>query len=162
MFDFGKYYVGLFFISKRFSNLWIVQQFFEDRIHYFLANLETNLAKHLLKSLRVLFSNDINVKVAIDHPFDNFKSNSIIFLFFPSLSSCDGVSLRSIQYILDLFFLKHGLNKISSLRPILKVVELLSFTFAVIILIGHLVNLDDSKEGKNVIFIPVHIPDLII
>lgn len=104
------------------------------------------------------FSNDIDVKVAVDPLLDDFGSNSIVFLLFPSLSSCGRVSSRFIYYIPDLFYLKHGLNKVGLLRPIFKVAELFFLALAIVVLFTHLT---DLKKGKNVILAPVHTSDLI-
>ena len=111
--------------------------------------------------LRIFFSNNVDVKVTVDPLLDDFKSDRIVFLLFPSLSSYGGVSSKSIHYIIDIFFLEHYLGKVGSLRSILKVVELLSLALAIVVLISHFANLNDLEEGKNVILASVHTPDLI-
>ena len=156
--DFSKYCVGFLIISERLSNSWIVQQFFKNGIYYFLTNLQTDSTDYLPGSLGVSFSNDVNVKINVYPLLNNFRSNSIVLLFFPSINSCDGVSLRSIHYISDLFFLKHCLGKVGPLRPVLKAAELFSLALAVVIFVSHL---DDLVEGKNIILVSVHTPDLI-
>lgn len=148
MLDFGKYCISLLFISKKLNKPWIVQQFFEDRVYYSLANL-------LLGSLRVFFSNNVDIKFAVDLLLDDLKRDSIVFLFFPSLSGNSEVSSRSIHYISDLFFFKHDLSKVGLLRPIFKATELLSFALTIVGLISHFADLDDLEEGKNVILVPV-------
>lgn len=107
------------------------------------------MAEYLLGPLRVFFSNNVDVKVTIDPLLDDFKSDSIVFFFFPSLSICDRVSLRSIYYIPDLFFLKYDLSKVSTLRPILEVAELFSFVLMLVILVSYFADFDNLKEGKK-------------
>ena len=123
--------------------------------------MQTDLTESFLGPLRVSFSNDVDVKVTVDPLHNDFRSNSIVLLLFPSLSSCNGVSSRSIYYIPDLFILEYCLNKVGSLKLVLKTAELLSFVFAVVILVSYLADLDDLEEDKNVILVPVHTPDLI-
>lgn len=120
------------------------------------------MAKCFSGLLRILFSNNVYVKVAIDPLLNDFRSDSVVFFLFPSLSSCSRVSSRSIYYILNFFFLKYGLNKVSPLRLIIKAAENFSFAFAVIVFVSYFADLDDLKEGKNVILTLVHILDLII
>lgn len=149
LFDLGKYCIGLFFVSKKLSNLWIVKQFFEDGIYYSLANLWADLAKYLPKLLRVFFSYDVNVEVCIDLLLDDFWSDSVVFLLFPSLSGYGEISSRSIYYIADFFFLKHNLSKVSSLRLILKAMELFTLALAIIIIVNHLDDLDYDIKCNN-------------
>lgn len=47
------------------------------------------------------------------------------------------------------FFLKHGLNKVNLFRPILKAAELLSFAFAIVIIISHLDALEEGVKCNN-------------
>lgn len=82
-----------------------------------------------LKSLKVFFSNNINIKIYTDLLFDNFGSNCIIFLFFLNLGSKGKLILQAICNIPNFFFFKHGLCKIDPLEPILKVLEFLFFYF---------------------------------
>ena len=69
-----------------------------------------------------------------------------LFFFFFSLNSYGGISSRSINYILDLFFFKYSLSKVDPLRLVFKGTELLSLTLVVVIVVSHL---DDLKEVKN-------------
>ena len=131
-------------------------------MYYSLVNLRTDLTKCLLGPLRIFFSYDINIKITVDPLLDDFRSNNIVFLFFPSLSSCVEISLRFIHYIPNLFLLKNYLGKVDPLRPVLKAVELLSLAFAIIVRVSDFADLDDLVEGKNVIFARMHTPDLII
>ncbi len=95
----------------------------------------------------VSFSNDVDIEVGVDPLLDDFGSNSVILLLLPSLSSCSRISTRSIYYILDLFFLEHGLSKIGPLRPILKAAELLSLPLAVVVFVHHFD--DDLEEDEK-------------
>ena len=70
--DFDEYCVRFLFIFKRLDNPGVVQQFFEDRVYYSLANLRANSAECLPRLLRFLFSNDVDIKVAVDPPLDDF------------------------------------------------------------------------------------------
>ena len=114
-----------------------------------MTNLQVNLVECLLGALRVPFSNDVDVKVAIDPLLDDFRSNSVVYLFSLSLSSCDEVSLKFIHYISDLFFFKHSLSRINLLGPILKTLELHCLALIVVILVSHFTNLHYLRESKK-------------
>lgn len=100
--------------------------------------------------MRVSFSNNVDVKVTINPLFDDLKSDNIIFLLFSSLDNCGGISLRSIDYIPELFFLKYSLNKVGPLRPVVKVMGFFFFTFTVVVFVCYF---DNLKEDKNIILI---------
>lgn len=51
------------------------------------------MPKNLSKSLEVLFSNNINIKIYINLLFNDFGGNCIIFLFTLSLGNCDRLDL---------------------------------------------------------------------
>ena len=116
----------------------------------------------LPEPVRVFFSNDVDVNIAVDSLLDDFKNDSIMLLLFLSLSSYDGVSLRYIHYIPDLFFLKHDLCKLGLLKLILKAAEFLSFDLVGVILVSHFTDLNNLEENNNIILTLVHTPDLII
>ena len=124
--------------------------------------MQVDLTECLPESLGVSFSKDVDVMVTVDPLLDDFRSNSVVFFLFPSISSCNEVSSRSIDYILDLFFLEHRLCKIDPFRPVLKAVELISLALAVLVVFSYLTDLDDLVEGKNIILAPVYISHLII
>ena len=126
-----------------------------------MANLQVDSTECLPGPPRVFFSNDVNIKVTVDFLLDNFRNDNVVFFLFPSLSSYGGVSSKSIHYIPDFFLFEYCLDKVSLLRLVLKVAEFLSFTLTNVIFVNHLANLDDLEKGKNVILVPVHIPDLI-
>lgn len=94
-----------------------------------------------------MFSNNIDIEVGVDLLLDDFGSNSIVFFLLLNLGSYSKISTRPIYYILDLFFLKHGLGKIGPLRPILEAKELLSFALAVNVFVCHFD--DDLEKGEK-------------
>lgn len=129
--------LAFFFIIKRLGNSWIVRQLFEYRVDNSLTTLLANLANDLLWPLRVIFFNDVDIEVVVDHLLNDFRGNNIVLLFFPCLRSSDKVNIRSIYYIPDFFFIEYDLCKIGWLRPVLKAMELLFLVFAVIIFVYH-------------------------
>ena len=141
MLEICKYCVGLLSIFERLSNFWIVPIFSKDRVYYSLANLWIDSMRCFLGSLGVFFSNNVEIEVTIDPLLDDFWSDSIVLIFFSSLSGCGEISSRSVAYIPDLFFLKYSLIKVSLLKSIFKAMELLSLAFAVVIIVSHLNNL---------------------
>ena len=104
----------------------------------------------------VSFSNNVDVEVGIDPLFDNFGSNSVVFLLFSSLGSCSRISIRPIYFIPDLLFLEHGLGKIGLLRPIFEAMELLSLALAIVVFVYHL-----ERGEKYNTDTAEHTPDLI-
>ena len=112
------------------------------------------------KTSEDFFSNNIDKKVTINPLVDCFRSNSIVFLLFPSLNNYSRIITKPIYNILNLFILEHGLHKLNPLRPILEAVKLLSFTLIVVIFVCHFAEL---KEDKNVILLQQkRKPDFII
>lgn len=106
----------------------------------------------------VLFSNDIDIKIHIDLLFNDFKSYYVVFFFFSGLGSGSRLVLQAIYDVSDLFILKHDLYEISLLGPILKAFELLSFTFAILILGSYFMR----KVKKNIsLLLSMYIPGLI-
>ena len=59
--------------------------------------------------------------------------------------------MRLIYYIPNIFLLKYGLYKISSLRPILEVAELSPLTLIIVVFVCHFD--DDLVKGKNPILV---------
>ena len=111
--------------------------------------MQADLAECFPGPLRVSFFNDIDVKVVVDLLIYDFRIDSVVFFFSPSLSNCGRVSLRSIHYIPDFFFFKYGLSKVGPLRPIFEVIELLSLFLTIVILVSHLADLDNLGKGKK-------------
>lgn len=99
----------------QFDNFWIVEQFFEYGINNFLTNLGSDLMESLSKFLEILFSNNINIEIAINLLFDDFIGNNIVFLFFLNLDSDSKLCKISIYHIPNLFFFKYSLYKVNSL-----------------------------------------------
>ena len=126
-----------------------------------MANLRVDSIEYLPGSLGVFFSNDVDIKVTVDPLLDDFRSDSVILLLFPSLSSCDGVSSKSIHYISDLFLLEHCLGKVGSLKPVLKAAELLFHILAVVVFVSHLTDFNNLVKDKNIILVSMHTSDLI-
>ena len=59
----------------------IIQEFFQNEVDYFLANLRVYLLKGFLRSIWILFINNIDIKVRVYPLFNNFGGNYIIFIF---------------------------------------------------------------------------------
>lgn len=102
------------------------------------------MAEYLPESLRVFFSDDINIKICANPLSDNFRSNYVIFLFFLDLSSGSELILQAIYDVPDFSLFKHGLHEVDPLGPILKTPELLSFAFVISIFTCHCI-----KEEKG-------------
>ena len=104
----------------------------------------------------VLFSDNVDIEVGINLLLENFGSDIIVLLLFPSLGSCNKISTRPIYYIPDLLFLKYGLDKIGLLRPIFEVTEFFSLALVVIVFICHLKGSEKCSTSSA-----EHISDLI-
>lgn len=102
-----------------------------------MANLGVDLAKSLLRSLGILFSNNVDIEVATKPLFDDFGGNGVVFLLFSGLSSGGRLRTRSVYHIPDLIFFEYSLHKVSLLEPVVKVAEFLSYDFAVVVFGGH-------------------------
>lgn len=103
--------------------------------------------KSLLRLLKFLFSNDINIKIYIDLLLDNFEDNYITFLFFLSLDGDSKRGLQAINNVLILFFFKYVLSEISLLRPVFEFFKILFFAFMVVALNDYLKQ--EKREVKN-------------
>ena len=104
----------------------------------------------------VSFSNNIDIEVRVDPLFDDFKSNSIAFLFFPSLGSYSRISIGPIYYIPNLFLLEYSLRKISLLRLMLEVMELFSLTLTIVVFICHFDNNLEKNKKCNTSIVEVY------
>lgn len=93
----------------------------------------------------VFFFNNFDIRITIDPLLNNFRSDSIDLILFSSLSCCDRISLKSIDYIPDVILLKYSLSKITSLRLVFKAIEFFSLTLLDVIVVSHF---NDLKKGK--------------
>lgn len=90
------------------------------------------MAINFLRLLKKKISNNININIGVNSLFNNFGDNSIIFFFFLNLRNSNRLNTKSIYYILNLFFFKHGLNKFGLLNLIFKTLKLFFYIFIII------------------------------
>lgn len=64
--------------------------------------------------------------------FDNFKGNCIVFFLFFSLNSSTKIGLKAICDILNFFFSKHDLSKISAFEQVFEASKVLFFYIVLI------------------------------
>ena len=134
----------------------IIQELLEYRVYDTLAYLRADLPQSLPWPIWVSFSNNVDVEVGIDPLFDNFGSDSVVLLLFPSLGSYSKISTRPVYYIPDLLLFEHDLSKIGLLRPIFKVIELFSLALAIVVFVRHLEGGEKCSAG-----VAERIPDLL-
>ena len=107
MLHLDKYGSGLLFIAKWFDNSSIIEQFLKYRIYNPLINLRIDLVESLPAFLRAFFCNNINIKIVADLLFNDFRSDSIVFLLFYNLRGDSRLSSKATYYILDFFFFEY-------------------------------------------------------
>lgn len=97
--------------------------------------MQANVTENLLRYLKVLFSNDVNMEIRADSLFDNFKDNFVVFFIFPGLNNGGRLGLQAIYNIPNLLFFKHSLSEISSLGPVFEASKLLSFLRSLLLVV---------------------------
>lgn len=125
VFDFSKNSGCFFFISKGFCYIRVIQEFLQNGIDYFLADVKADLLESLLRSLWILLINDIDIKIRIHLLFDDFDGTCIVLELLTTSYTSFSSSMAYIRLAYcDQFWNSWSFSHLLSLLDLLAIVVL--------------------------------------
>lgn len=121
VFDFSKNGYYFLLVSKWFCYIRVVQELLQDKINYFLTYMKVYLLMVLPRFMKILFTNNIDIKIRIYLLFKHFYDKPILSIFFSYLLSCCRFWLWIVNYIPYFIFFEYDLRKIGLLYIIFKI-----------------------------------------